>query len=65
MPAKPTVYWDSCVFIDWMKRDKPDRLPLIEPIVRAAEADKLIIVTSALALVEVVRTKDGLLIGEE
>lgn len=59
MPSKPSVYWDSSVFIDWMKRDKPDRLPGIQQVVDAAERGELLIVTSTMTIVEVVRTDDG------
>ena len=59
MPSKPTVYWDSCVFIDWMKQDKPERVMRIQPVVDAGQHDGVLIVTSAWTLVEVVRTRDG------
>lgn len=63
MPTPIKVYWDSCVFIDWMKQDKPKRLPAIEKMVKEAEASQIMIVTSAFTLVEVVRTEAGLVVS--
>jgi len=52
------VYWDSCVFIDWLKRNGPyavqERIDEIRPCVEAATGGKLVIVTSVLALSEVI-----------
>jgi predicted nucleic acid-binding protein len=56
------VYWDSCVFIDWLDIDanRPDRIKLIDPVIRAAKEGNLLIVTSAFTMTEVVRLKgDG------
>ena len=59
MPAKAAVYWDSCVFLDWMKQDKADRVALIKPLVDSAMAGELLIVTSTWTLVEIIRTEGG------
>src|SRR5258706_15420876 len=60
----PAVYWDSSVFLAWMKKEISvandlHRKNLIIPVVRAAENGQLLIVTSSLTLVEVARLKPG------
>ncbi|MGN6663501.1 MAG: type II toxin-antitoxin system VapC family toxin [Solirubrobacterales bacterium] len=44
-------YWDSCVFLGWLKAE-PDKLPQCEAALREAEAGKLKIITSTLTLAE-------------
>ena len=49
------VYWDSCVFIDWIQNTDPARVEMMRPVIEAAKRDDLLIVTSAWTLTEVVR----------
>ena len=61
MPSKKPafVYWDSCVFIDRIQRT-PSRIDLVESITKyAASGDTLKIVTSILAIVEVLQGPDA------
>lgn len=44
-------YWDSCVFLGWLKAE-PDKINQCEAGIREAEAGKLVIVTSTLTLAE-------------
>jgi len=55
-------YWDSCVFIDAIAKTK-GRYEVIEQILDGAERGKIIIVTSMLALAEVVKCKNDLADG--
>ncbi len=55
MLSKPAVYWDSCVFIDWIENTRTERIKVIKPVIEAAEADELLLVTSAWGMAEVVR----------
>jgi len=57
MPSVQVVYWDSTVIIDWLEGNRPERVALIEPVIRAAKNGDVLIVTSAWALAEVVRIK--------
>jgi predicted nucleic acid-binding protein len=57
MPKLKKVYWDSCVIIDWLENTHPERIALIEPVVRAARDGHVLIVTSAWSMTEVVRLK--------
>jgi len=45
-------YWDAACFIAWLG-DETERVPLLTPLIREAEAGNLQIVTSVLTLVEV------------
>ena len=49
-------YWDSCCFLGWLK-EEPDKLGECEAGIRLAERGKLVLVTSALTLAEVLRLK--------
>jgi hypothetical protein len=44
-------YWDSCVFLGWLKEEQ-DKLPQCEAAIREAEEGKLKIITSTLTLAE-------------
>jgi predicted nucleic acid-binding protein len=57
MPSKPAVYWDSCVFLDRLKRHTT-RITLLESITDAAAAGDFMIVTSSVALAEVIKLPD-------
>lgn len=57
-------YWDSCAFIGFLGAEK-ERQPLCEPILNAARAGELLIVTSALTLTEVIKRKSCEPIGRE
>jgi predicted nucleic acid-binding protein len=45
-------YWDSNVFLGWFQRES-DKVPFCEPVLQAAAAGELFIVTSVLTLTEV------------
>ena len=49
----PVVYWDSCVFIEWIEKKNPDRVKLIDPLVSMAQNDEIKIITSVIAEAEV------------
>lgn len=56
----PTVvYWDSCVFIELLQANRPDRYETVRAIAGDAQRGHVKIVTSALTLAEVV-TLSGL-----
>ena len=54
MPNKPAVYWDSCVFLDRLKR-RSDRIGILEAITDAASAGDFLIITSSIAIAEVIK----------
>lgn len=59
MAADPKpIYWDSCVFIDGL-RQTPVRWPHIQTLEHQAKGGALVIYTSALAIAEVVKTKES------
>jgi hypothetical protein len=49
------VYWDSCVFIDRIEAKNLDRIDTLRAMTDAAERGERMIVTSALAMAEVVK----------
>lgn len=54
---KPDLrYWDACCFIGWLKGEE-DKKPSCGPIIEAACAGRIIIVTSALTLAEAFKLK--------
>jgi predicted nucleic acid-binding protein len=54
---KASIYWDSCVFLDRLKRH-PQRIDVLEAITDAADAGDLLIVTSSITIAEVARLPD-------
>ncbi len=52
----PRRYWDSACFLGWFN-DEPDKIGACAPVIEAAEAGELQIVTSALTLTEVIKLK--------
>ena len=54
-PNIPVVYRDSCVFIDWLDKKRPDRINLIDPLVSMAQNGELKIITSVIAEGEVIK----------
>ncbi len=52
----PRRYWDSNCFLGWFN-DEPDKVSACTPIIEAAEAGEIQIVTSALTLTEVIKLK--------
>lgn len=52
--AKKLHYWDSCVFLGFLKNES-DKIDECRSVMQAAEDGHLIIVTSALTFIEVVR----------
>ena len=67
MPSKPTkrssvpvVYWDSCVFIDFLKQT-PGRIDTIRELVAMAQNGELLIITSVIVEGEVIKwPEDGI-----
>jgi predicted nucleic acid-binding protein len=45
-------YWDAATFLGWLS-DEPDKVPDCKPVVEAAEAGRITLVTSAVTIVEV------------
>src|ERR1019366_3880277 len=59
------VYWDSCIFIDGLRKT-PDRFARISEIESQAKSGNLYIFTSTLAIAEVVKLREyGSLTDEE
>jgi len=55
MPNRPTLlYWDSCVFISAVQQTA-ERYPILKAILDLATTEKVVIVTSALTIAEVVK----------
>jgi len=52
----PKRYWDSSCFLAWLLPEPP-RVPACRGVLHAAERGELVIVTSAIALAEVVKLK--------
>lgn len=52
----PRRYWDSCAFLGILLGEE-DKVPLCTPVLEAAEAGDLTVVTSAITLAEVIKTK--------
>ena len=50
-------YWDSCCFLAWLQKEGEDRIRQCRQVIDEAQAGKLRIVTSALALAEVLWLK--------
>lgn len=49
-------YWDSNTFLGWLA-EEPDKVDLCRPVIEAATAGKLSIITSALTIAEVLWLK--------
>lgn len=64
MKPKAIHCWDSGVFLAWLLPE-PERKELCEPVIRAAESGAIRIVTSAIALTEVIHLKGHPKISEE
>lgn len=58
LPSPPTVYWDSCVWIGHIAQE-PDKFPATRYVVRLAKEGRRQIMTSTIALAEVVKMKCG------
>lgn len=58
LPNIPTVYWDSCVWIGHIAKEA-DKYPATKHIVRLAQEGSRQIMTSTIALAEVVKMKCG------
>ena len=54
--AKQIVYWDSCCFLGLLNNEK-DKVHLCKGTMKKAENDELIIATSAITFIEVIRMK--------
>jgi len=54
--AKQIVYWDSCCFLGLLNNEQ-DKVHLCQGTIRKAESGELIIVTSAITFIEVIRMK--------
>lgn len=64
MASERKLYWDSDVFIDLLEQT-PGRIHRLAPIVTAAEHGSVVIVTSALTMVEVVKLKNLNLLDDQ
>ena len=49
-------YWDSATFLGWLKKE-PDKVTVCRPVIEAAEAGEVALITSALAIAEVLWLK--------
>jgi hypothetical protein len=49
-------YWDSVAFIGWLA-EEPDKVGICKPVIEAAEAGNVVLVTSAITLTEVIKLK--------
>jgi predicted nucleic acid-binding protein len=49
-------YWDAVTFLGWLS-EEPDKVPECRPVLEAAEAGNIAIVTSALTIAEVLWLK--------
>lgn len=49
-------YWDSVTFLGWLSAE-PDKVPNCKPVLEAAEAGNVTIITSALTIAEVLWLK--------
>ncbi len=54
--AKQIVYWDSCCFLGLLNNEQ-DKVSLCQGTIKKAEEGDLIIVTSAMTFIEVIRMK--------
>ncbi|GCA95945.1 type II toxin-antitoxin system VapC family toxin [Microcystis aeruginosa] len=57
-PTKKLHYWDSCVFLAFLKNEK-DKINDCISVLKAAENGQVIIVTSTLTFIEVVKLEKG------
>ncbi|MEA5553784.1 PIN domain-containing protein [Anabaena cylindrica UHCC 0172] len=56
--SKPRHYWDSCTFLAVLKNED-DKIKECLSVMKAAKAGEVIIVTSALTFIEVIRLERG------
>lgn len=49
-------YWDANVFLGWLA-DEPDKVSRCRPVIDAAQAGQLVVITSALTIAEVLWVK--------
>ena len=49
-------YWDSATFLGWLKAE-PDKVEDCRPVLEAAKAGRITIITSAITIAEVLRLK--------
>ena len=56
--SKKLHYWDSCVFLAFLKNEK-DKINDCISVLKAAENGQVIIVTSAITFIEVVKLEKG------
>lgn len=59
MPGKRRFYWDSCLFLTWLKGEdrKPGEAEGIEEVVRLVEGNKAELFTSVMTKAEVLESK--------
>ena len=56
MARTPARYWDAGPFLAWLKQEtRDDRATRCEPVIRAAERNQVLLVTSSISMVEVVK----------
>jgi hypothetical protein len=56
--SKPLHYWDSCAFLALLKNE-PEKIDECKSVIKAAKDGKVIIVTSALTFIEVIKLEKG------
>ncbi len=56
--SKPLHYWDSCAFLALLKNE-PEKIDECKSVIKAAKDGKVIIVTSALTFIEVIKLERG------
>jgi predicted nucleic acid-binding protein len=56
--SKPRHYWDSCTFLAVLKNED-DKIGECLSVMKAAEAGEIIILTSALTFIEVIKLEKG------
>jgi len=49
-------YWDSVAFLGWLA-EEADKMSLCAPVIEAAEAGNVVLITSAITLTEVIKLK--------
>jgi len=54
--AKRLVYWDSCCFLGLLNNEQ-DKVHLCQGAIQKAEGGELVIITSAISFIEVIRMK--------
>lgn len=60
MSGKPSIYWDTCIFLSWLTdeiRNNPDDKLGVEKLALLFDQNQISIVTSTITLVEILESK--------